>query len=142
MDKARQDEGCVEKDQNLLVEYGSDDSTETVIERKKIEEKDIEKEKKLETRGATSKPKEKPQITEEIRLPRFVGEDRPILPIGSKILYEQQEKFIARNEAMTGKLETTFKTLERVMTQANSMIENMVRVSEANLESKRLNLDG
>ncbi|XP_024869364.1 uncharacterized protein LOC112453053, partial [Temnothorax curvispinosus] len=41
---------------------------------------------------------------------------------------------------MTGKLETTFKTLERVMTQANSMIENMVQVSEANLESERLKL--
>ncbi|XP_071576351.1 uncharacterized protein, partial [Temnothorax nylanderi] len=98
------------------------------------------KEKETKGRGAIPKRKETPKIREDITLTRAWAEDRPILPIGSRMLYEKQEQLVAKMDAVSNKLEASLKTLEKVMAKANSMMENMVEVSIANLEKERIKL--
>ncbi|XP_071571147.1 uncharacterized protein [Temnothorax nylanderi] len=135
-----------EESQDALVDYDSEDSVVTVIERERDSEetirKDREKEKKEETKGRSAIPKRKeiPKIREDITLTRACVEDRPILPIGSRMLYEKQEQLVAKMDAVSNKLEASLKTLEKVMAQANLMMENMVEVSLANLEKERVKL--
>lgn len=92
-----------EESQDALVDYDSEDSVVKVIERERDSEETIrkdreEKEKKEETkgRGAIPKRKEIPKIREDITLTRTWVEDRPILPIGSRLLYEKQEQLVAK----------------------------------------------
>ncbi|XP_024868114.1 uncharacterized protein LOC112452232 [Temnothorax curvispinosus] len=93
-----------EEGQDALVDYDSDSSFITVIDREakdKNEEtvrKDREaKDKKEETerRGAIPK-KNLPKVRENIDVTKAWEENRPVLPIGTKILYEKQKKLVAK----------------------------------------------
>ena len=93
-----------------------------------LEETKIEK-----TRGTIPK---KPKVLKNI----VIQENRPILPIGSKILYEKQEKLIAKNDLVAEKMQASLSMIEKIMEGANKMMEKMVRVSEVNLEEQRIKL--
>ncbi|XP_077256688.1 uncharacterized protein LOC143894368 [Temnothorax americanus] len=85
-----------------------------------------------EAKGAIPK-RGKPKIIENIDVNREWAENRPVLPIGTKMLYEKQEK-------MVEKMDSVLKMLDKVMTQATSMMENMVEVAHVNLEKEKLKI--
>ncbi|XP_024887070.1 scaffold attachment factor B2-like isoform X2 [Temnothorax curvispinosus] len=128
-----------EENQDSLVDYDSDSSVVTVVERergsdKKMSKDEEEKENKKETEAKGAIPKRgKPKIIENIDVNREWAENRPVLPIGTKMLYEKQEK-------MVEKMESVMKMLDKVMTQATSMMENMVEVAHVNLEKEKLKI--
>ncbi|XP_071651203.1 uncharacterized protein [Temnothorax longispinosus] len=128
-----------EENQDSLVDYDSDSSVVTVVERERGSDKTInkdeeEKENKKETEAKGAIPKRgKPKIIENIYVNREWAENRPVLPIGTKMLYEKQEK-------MVDKMESVVKMLDKVMTQATSMMENMVEVAHVNLEKEKLKI--
>ncbi|XP_071641811.1 uncharacterized protein [Temnothorax longispinosus] len=128
-----------EENQDSLVDYDSDSSVVTVVERERGSDKTInkdeeEKENKKETEAKGAIPKRgKPKIIENIDVNREWAENRPVLPIGTKMLYEKQEK-------MVDKMESVVKMLDKVMTQATSMMENMVEVAHVNLEKEKLKI--
>ncbi|XP_071652829.1 uncharacterized protein [Temnothorax longispinosus] len=128
-----------EENQDSLVDYDSDSSVVTVVERERGSDKTInkdeeEKENKKETEAKGAIPKRgKPKIIENIDVNREWAENRPVLPIGTKMLYEKQEK-------MVEKMESVMKMLDKVMTQATSMMENMVEVAHVNLEKEKLKI--
>ncbi|XP_071653397.1 uncharacterized protein [Temnothorax longispinosus] len=129
----------VEKEgQDALVDYDSDSSIVTVIERERDGEetvrKDRAKDKKEETerRGAIPK-KSLPKVRENIDVTKAWEENRPVLPIGTKILNEKQEKLVA-------KVDNSMQMLDKVMTKATEMMENMVEVSRLNLEKEKVKL--
>ncbi|XP_024893329.1 uncharacterized protein LOC112468408 [Temnothorax curvispinosus] len=130
----------VEKEgQDALVNYDSDSSIVTVIERERNGEETVRKDreakdKKEETerRGAIPK-KSLPKVRENIDVTKAWEENRPVLPIGTKILYEKQEKLVA-------KMDNSMQMLDKVITKATEMMENMVEVSRLNLEKEKVKL--
>ncbi|XP_071580685.1 uncharacterized protein [Temnothorax nylanderi] len=146
MEKETENLPMEEENQDVLVDYDSEDSVVTVVERERDSEeivrKDREEKEEKETEGGGTIPKRKqtPKVRENITLARAWAEDRPILPIGSRMLYEKQEKLITKMDAVSNKLEVSLKTLEKVMAQANLMMENMVEVAHINLEKERVKL--
>ncbi|XP_071652754.1 uncharacterized protein [Temnothorax longispinosus] len=129
-----------EEGQDALVDYDSDSSFITVIDREakdKNEEtvrKDREAKDKKETEAKGAIPKRgKPKIIENIDVNREWAENRPVLPIGTKILYEKQEK-------MVEKMDNSMQMLDKVMKKATEMMENMVEVSRLNLEKEKVKL--
>ncbi|XP_071578928.1 uncharacterized protein [Temnothorax nylanderi] len=146
MEKETENLPMKEENQDALVDYDSEDSVVTVVERERDSEeivrKDREKkeEKETEEGGTIPKRKQTPKVRENITLARAWAEDRPILLIGSRMLYEKQEKLVMKMDAVSNKLEVSLKTLEKVMAQANLMMENMVEVAHTNLEKERVKL--
>ncbi|XP_071637537.1 uncharacterized protein [Temnothorax longispinosus] len=151
MEKETENLSVEEEDQDALVDYDSDSSIITVIERNSEEtvrkdreakdkneetvRKDREaKDKKEETerRGAIPK-KNLPKVRENIDVTKAWEENRPVLPIGTKILYEKQEKLVA-------KMDNSMQMLDKVMTKTTEMMENMVEVSRLNLEKEKVKL--
>ncbi|XP_024870062.1 uncharacterized protein LOC112453506, partial [Temnothorax curvispinosus] len=129
-----------EEGQDALVDYDSNSSFITVIDREakdKNEEtvrKDREAKDKKETEAKGAIPKRgKPKIIENIDVNREWAENRPVLPIGTKILYEKQEK-------MVEKMDNSMQMLDKVMKKATEMMENMVEVSRLNLEKEKVKL--
>ncbi|XP_024886043.1 uncharacterized protein LOC112463744, partial [Temnothorax curvispinosus] len=129
-----------EEGQDALVDYDSDSSFITVIDREakdKNEEtvrKDREAKDKKETEAKGAIPKRgKPKIIENIDVNREWAENCPVLPIGTKILYEKQEK-------MVEKMDNSMQMLDKVMKKATEMMENMVEVSRLNLEKEKVKL--
>ncbi|XP_024877871.1 uncharacterized protein LOC112458463, partial [Temnothorax curvispinosus] len=130
-----------EESQDALVDYDSDSSVVTVVERERGCEKTIskdeeEKENKKETEARGAIPKhsnQKPKVVENVDVTNAWVENRPVLPIGTKLLYEKQEKMVA-------KVDSVLKMLDKVMTQATSMMENMIEVAHVNLEKERLKI--
>ncbi|XP_024883646.1 uncharacterized protein LOC112462227 [Temnothorax curvispinosus] len=129
-----------EEGQDALVDYDSDSSFITVIDREakdKNEEtvrkdREAKDKKKMERRGAIPK-KNLPKVRENIDVTKAWEENRPVLPIGTKILYEKQEKLVA-------KMDNSMQMLDKVMTKATEMMENMVEVSRLNLEKEKVKL--
>ncbi|XP_024871627.1 uncharacterized protein LOC112454452 isoform X1 [Temnothorax curvispinosus] len=100
-----------------------------VISKFRIEAKD---KKEMERRGAIPK-KNLPKVRENIDVTKAWEENRPVLPIGTKILYEKQEKLVE-------KMDNSMQVLDKVMTKATEMMENMVEVSRLNLEKEKVKL--
>ncbi|XP_071644907.1 uncharacterized protein [Temnothorax longispinosus] len=129
-----------EEGQDALVDYDSDSSFITVIDREvkdKNEEtvrkdREAKDKKEMERRGAIPK-KNLPKVRENIDVTKAWEENRPVLPIGTKILYEKQEKLVA-------KMDNSMQMLDKVMTKATEMMENMVEVSRLNLEKEKVKL--
>ncbi|XP_024885284.1 uncharacterized protein LOC112463248, partial [Temnothorax curvispinosus] len=129
-----------EEGQDALVDYDSDSSFITVIDREakdKNEEtvrkdREAKDKKEMERRGAIPK-KNLPKVRENIDVTKAWEENRPVLPIGTKILYEKQEKLVA-------KMDNSMQMLDKVMTKATEMMENMVEVSCLNLEKEKVKL--
>ncbi|XP_071635057.1 uncharacterized protein [Temnothorax longispinosus] len=109
--------------------YIHSEKIKIVISKFRIEAKD---KKKMERRGAISK-KNLPKVRENIDVTKAWEENRPVLPIGTKILYEKQEKMVA-------KMDNSMQMLDKVMTKATEMMENMVEVSRLNLEKEKVKL--
>ncbi|XP_024869347.1 uncharacterized protein LOC112453037 [Temnothorax curvispinosus] len=129
-----------EEGQDALVEYDSDSSFIMVIDReaKNKNEETVRKDreakdkKEMERRGAIPK-KNLPKVRENIDVTKAWEENRPVLSIGTKILYEKQEKLVA-------KMDNSMQMLDKVMTKATEMMENMVEVSRLNLEKEKVKL--
>ncbi|XP_071578320.1 uncharacterized protein [Temnothorax nylanderi] len=141
MEKETENLPMDEDSRDALVEYDSDSdsSVVTVVEKETGKDKTMskdeeEKEKKKETeeRGAIPKSS-KPRVIENVDVSKKWAENRPVLPIGTKLLYEKQEKMVTR-------MDTVSQMLEKVMTKATEMMENMVEVSRINLEKERVKL--
>ncbi|XP_071580070.1 uncharacterized protein [Temnothorax nylanderi] len=139
MKKETENFSVEEESQDALVDYDSDSSVVTVVEREsnsvKLMRRDREeKEKKEETEGRGAIPKSsKPKIVENVDVTRAWMENRPVLPIGTKMLYEKQEQMVTR-------MDTVLKMLDKVMTKATSMMDNMVEVARVNLEKEKVKL--
>ncbi|XP_039314613.1 uncharacterized protein LOC120359758 [Solenopsis invicta] len=56
-----------------------------------------------------------------------------MLPIGSRMIYEKQEKLVT-------KMENSMKLMDKIMSKATDMMENMVEVTRLNLERERVKL--
>ncbi|XP_077260422.1 uncharacterized protein LOC143896412 [Temnothorax americanus] len=139
MEKKTENLPVEEEGQDALVDYDSNTSIITVIERERDSEKTIrknkeEKDKKeeTETRGAILK-KNMPKVRENIDVTKAWEENRPVLPIGTKILYEKQEKLVA-------KMDKAMQMLDKIMTKVTGMMENMVEISHLNLEKEKVKL--
>ncbi|XP_024867058.1 uncharacterized protein LOC112451589 isoform X2 [Temnothorax curvispinosus] len=109
--------------------YMHSEKIKIVISKFRIEAKD---KKEMERRGAIPK-KNLPKVRENIDVTKAWEENRPVLPIGTKILYEKQEKLVA-------KMDNSMQMLDKVMTKATEMMENMVEVSRLNLEKEKVKL--
>ncbi|XP_039303108.1 uncharacterized protein LOC120357207 [Solenopsis invicta] len=115
-----------------LVNYDSDSSMITVIESDSADGEKREKEKKTESTGAIPK-KKLPVVTENIEVTKAWVENLPMLPIGSRMIYEKQEKLVT-------KMENSMKLMDKIMSKATDMMENMVEVTRLNLERERVKL--
>ncbi|XP_011858481.1 PREDICTED: uncharacterized protein LOC105556037 [Vollenhovia emeryi] len=73
---------------------------EEIIRRDREEKETEEEHREIEEK---SKRKEMPKIIKDVTLTRAWEEDRPILPIGSRILYQKQEKLVAKMDAVSEK---------------------------------------
>ncbi|XP_071573295.1 uncharacterized protein [Temnothorax nylanderi] len=139
MEKETENLPVEEESQDALVDYDSDSSVVTVVERKsdsvKLMRRDREeKEKKEETERRGAIPKKKlPKVIENVDVTKAWAENRPILPIGSRMIYEKQEKLVA-------KMDNSMQMLDKIMTKATEMMENMVEVSRINLEKEKVKL--
>ncbi|XP_077270778.1 uncharacterized protein LOC143901978 isoform X2 [Temnothorax americanus] len=90
----------MEENKDSLVDYDSDSSVVTEIEKERgsnktmsKDEEEKENKKKTEAKGAIPK-RGKPKIIENIDVNREWAENRPVLPIGTKILYKKQENMV------------------------------------------------
>ncbi|XP_039307720.1 uncharacterized protein LOC120358237 isoform X1 [Solenopsis invicta] len=126
----------------MLVDYDSDasDSSVVIVIEKESDSVDVterdreEKETKKETgKGGTIPKRKLPRVVENIEVTREWAENRPMLPIGSRIIYEKQEKLVTRMERST-------QVLDKVMSKANEMMDKMVEVSRLNLEKEKARL--
>ncbi|XP_077260629.1 uncharacterized protein LOC143896560 [Temnothorax americanus] len=139
MEKETENLPVEEEGQDALVDYDSDSSIITVIERERDSEETIRKDRKgkdkkeeTERRGAIPK-KNLPKVRENIDVTKAWAENRPVLPIGTKMLYEKQEKLVV-------KMDNLMQMLDKIMTKATEMMENMVEVSRLNLEKEKVKL--
>ncbi|XP_039312239.1 uncharacterized protein LOC120359298 isoform X2 [Solenopsis invicta] len=115
-----------------LVNYDSDSRMTTVNENDSADGEKREKEKKTESTGAIPK-KKLPVVTENIEVTKAWVENLPMLPIGSRMIYEKQEKLVT-------KMENSMKLMDKIMSKATDMMENMVEVTRLNLERERVKL--
>ncbi|XP_077258534.1 uncharacterized protein LOC143895353 [Temnothorax americanus] len=136
-----------EENKDSLVDYDSDSSVVTVIEKERGSNKTMskdeeEKENKKETEAKGAIPKRgKPKIIENIDVNREWAENRPVLSIGTKILYEKQENMVEVAHVSLEKEKLKIRRLELEAETKSEVREKLekpeVRVQKATAEEHK-----